>query len=208
MRTYRRGEWTPAPIWWSPACTRWAAPPTAPFTTAVTAGANTQPMPLTTTTTVISPPVTAVPGRRAGIRLGAEQAGRGPRLVPAATAPVPTAGGDVAPDRGGAAARHRHRCRRAVYRSVTMVGAVGGRAGSLPEPLSDRDFAAHDDSAILGQAEVFGLAGCVLREGEEQPFAPADHAGPVGAAQVDPGHEVGGVVGVEVGFGVLAGDAA
>jgi len=96
----------------------WAAPPTAPFTTAVTAGANTQPMPLTTTTTVISPPVTAVPGRRAGIRLGAEQAGRGPRLVPAATAPVPTAGGDVAPDRGGAAARHRHRCRRAVYRSV------------------------------------------------------------------------------------------
>src|SRR5438477_8924254 len=144
-------------------------------------------MPLTTTTTVISPPVTAVPGRRAGIRLGAEQAGRGPRLVPAATAPVPTAGGDVAPDRGGAAARHRHRCRRAVYRSVTMVGAVGGRAGSLPEPLSDRDFAAHDDSAILGQAEVFGLAGCVLREGEEQPFAPADHAGPVGAAQVDPG---------------------
>src|SRR5437764_15003691 len=101
-------------------------------------------MPLTTTTTVISPPVTAVPGRRAGIRLGAEQAGRGPRLVPAATAPVTTAAAmsrqiAVGLRRGTGIAAGR-----AVYRSVTMVGAVGGRAGLLPEPLSDRDFAAHD----------------------------------------------------------------
>src|SRR5437764_1474602 len=166
MRTYRRGEWTPAPIWWSPACTRWA-----PLSSRVPCSTWRRPGAHWLTDVL------------AGCALGGEQAGRGPRLVPAATAPVPTAGGDVAPDRGGAAARHRHRCRRAVYRSVTMVGAVGGRAGSLPEPLSDRDFAAHDDSASLGQAEVFGLAGCVLREGEEQPFAPADHAGPVGAAQ-------------------------
>jgi hypothetical protein len=81
--------------------------------------------------------------------------------------------------------------------------------GAVPQPTDsaaavlDVDLCAHENRAVVGEAEVFGGAGGVAGEGEEQSLAPAVHAWCVGASDGDAREKVGGVVEVKLKLGVV-----